>query len=509
MMTRKHHEWCLMSTLFLLFPSCIESFPILQSTRIRSTPLFATSDDAAIEALNDKLPTVLAKGNVKIGVSETHGWGLIATKDIRKGDSCLSIPFGTCEITANTAKGIFQKHLPKEYDSWTGDTGLMALQLLNEMAVTFNNGGIAVSNRNELMGDWMTVMAIHHRNTDHPLLWNEDDQEVLQSSTTNKIYRRLDDIEEDFQWLDEHVFAKDRSIFPATVHHGQPCFSLEGFKWAMSIVQSRSFFLDGMLRLIPIIDFCNHQDTADELTTTSTGLFGGSKGANILASKDIPMGGEIYVSYGPKSAAEYLLEHGFVPENCWKNAIAELSVEMDPEDRFYDDKLDILEFETYELAPMDPVQSFDVVGNGPPDPAMVQFLRLRQLGQYDAFLLESIFRKEVWGFMASPVSEMNELAVVERLIRMCHAALDEFAACPSAGSRDICTKLRQSETTVLERLITIMEQEKEGLDLKEYYQERRLKDLGLDSVWTPEDDITEADLSYGQTRAPGGADYDW
>jgi hypothetical protein len=47
--------------------------------------------------------------------------------------------------------------------------------------------------------------------------------------------------------------------------------------------------------------------------------------------------------------------------------------------------------------------------------------------------------------------------------------------------------------------------------LKEYYQERRLKDLGLDSDWSQEEDIdmSSPDLGFGQTRVPGGADYDW
>ena len=56
-----------------------------------------------------------------------------------------------------------------------------------------------------------------------------------------------------------------------------------------------------------------------------------------------------------------------------------------------------------------------------------------------------------------------------------------------------------------------MQREKEALDLKEYYQERRLKDLGLDSEWDPEsEDFGDGDeLNYGQTRLPGGGDLDW
>ena len=44
------------------------------------------------------------------------------------------------------------------------------------------------------------------------------------------------------------------------------------------------------------------------------------------------------------------------------------------------------------------------------------------------------------------------------------------------------------------------------MGLKEYYQERRLKGLGLESDWSPEDD----DVGFGKVnRVPGGADYDW
>ncbi len=57
---------------------------------------------------------------------------------------------------------------------------------------------------------------------------------------------------------------------------------------------------------------------------------------------------------------------------------SELTFEVDDADRFRDDKLDVLEYETYDLAPMEPLQTFDVAGGpgltGEPDPAMVQFL---------------------------------------------------------------------------------------------------------------------------------------
>jgi [ribulose-bisphosphate carboxylase]/[fructose-bisphosphate aldolase]-lysine N-methyltransferase len=242
------------------------------------------------------------------------------------------------------------------------------------------------------------------------------------------------------------------------------------------------------------------------------GTFRTTKGAQLIASTNYKVGDEVSCSYGPKSAADYLLEHGFIPDQCWKNAVCEITFEIDPNDRFYDDKLDILEFETYDQAPMDPLQSFDVIStagrDGEPDPAMIQFLRLSKLGKTDAFLLESIFRKDVWDFMSFPVSEQNEVEVITEIVDVCTTILEGFAAAPGDGP-EICTKLRELETTALQRTIAYLEREKQAVDLKEYYQQRRLRDLGLDSQWTPEDDDGDDGLNFGQSRKPGGADYDW
>ena len=79
---------------------------------------------------------------------------------------------------------------------------------------------------------------------------------------------------------------------------------------------------------------------------------------------------------------------------------------------------------------MEPSQWFDVAGGpgstGEPDPAMMQFLRLAKLGGKDAFLLESIFRQEVWGFMSEPVSEDYERIAVNAVIDACRDALSEM-----------------------------------------------------------------------------------
>ena len=496
----------------------------LQSAANEDVASVAKNLESALDGCRADV-TKTKTSKVAVGVSNTHRLGLIATSNIKKGEVVISVPYDErLEITPNASRNlVFADVLADTYDGWTGDTGLIALQILNEVAKATAGKGIAKPQRPDQMQSlvtaWMQALLPQSGNSMdyHPLLWPEEDQEVLQSSSTTKIYRALDDIEEDATWLVENVFDKNRDTFPETVtwkDQELPCFSVDGYKWAMAIAQSRSVFVDGSLRLLPILDFCNHNDDdAEEISGGTMGTFGTTKGAQLVASKNYKEGEEVFCSYGPKSAADYLLEHGFNPPRSWKTAVSEISLELDSEDRFHDDKLDILEFETYDQAPMDPTQSFDVVSipggrDGEPDPAMIQFARLCQLGGTDAFLLESIFRKEVWGFMSLPVSERNELKVVNWINDVIEKALEDMDQCPEGGP-EVCSKLRESETKALRRTLEFLQREKEALDLKEYYQERRLKDLGLDSEWTPEDELGDPDLAFGQTRAPGGADYDW
>jgi [ribulose-bisphosphate carboxylase]-lysine N-methyltransferase len=481
-------------------------------------------DTTALDELQSRFEAVendIAKTcKVKLAPTETNRWGLVATQNVRQGEVLLAMPYDDQFIlTPELArKSIFKGDLPESYEGWTGETGLLALAVLNEVARAAGGGKkipVRTAPLQAFFTAWVQSLPSAEE-MDHPLLWSETDQEVLQSSSTNKIYRRLDDLEEDASWLTDNVFAKNRDAFPETVtRNGKetPCYNAAGLTWAMSIAQSRTFFLDGSLRLIPYLDMCNHGDTAEEVRGGYMGTFGTTKGLQLVTAKPYKAGEEVFCSYGPKSAADYLLEHGFVPAQCWRTAVSELTFEMETEDRFYDDKMDILEFETFESAPMEPSQSFDLVSapgrDGEPDPSMMQFLRLAKLGGTDAFLLESIFRKEVWGFMEYPVSEQNELRVVETITEACERALEELQKAPADGGPEVCALLRKAETKALTRTLEFLQREKEALDLKEYYQERRLKDLGLDSQWSPEDEMEDPDLGFGQTRTPGGADYDW
>ena len=104
--------------------------------------------------------------------------------------------------------------------------------------------------------------------------------------------------------------------------------------------------------------------------------------------------------------------------------------------------------------------------------------------------------------MFSAVVEACEAALSEMEELVGAQEVDDGASSSEAGR--LCAMVRDAERDALDRTLSNVRQEAEALDLKEYYQERRLKSLGLDSEWTPEDDG-----GYGIERVPGGADYDW
>lgn len=560
-------------------------------SQAQATTLFSSSSDLAEmgKKLTDAMiATDLFKDTkVTIAPSSTNRLGLFASNDLKSNEVALSIPFedqiiltaSNCQKNTN-----IKDFLPDNYDGWTGDAGLIAMELLYELARSVeedNTSAKFLPRRNQAIQDFMSlwVQSLPYVSSEgdgnddtahgysHPIsTWNEETAELLQYSSTKKIFRILDDIEEDAAWWEEKVWSKHRDVFPATVVVSgttRDCFSESGFKWAMTMVNSRSIFVDGMLRLVPIADYANHYEAdekdslqAQEIQSGFFGAFGTSKGIQIRSPINekkkgavvVTKGNEIHVSYGPKTPIDYLLEHGFLPKNMITVAsqkqqkslsnrsksttqrglceVAELTFEIPDTDRFYDDKLDILEFET----PLgNPTQSFDVTSVDNPDPVMIQFLRLMKLEGMDAFLLESIFRKEVWDFMGLPVSEKNEEMVVKEVASVCKSAMEDMKECSSAKEDEekllslategtvleavrsspelLCSVVRVLERRALSETMLYMEREGEALDLKEYYQERRLKDLGLDSEWNDED--SDPDVGWGQTRAPGSGDLDW
>lgn len=267
---------------------------------------------------------------------------------------------------------------------------------------------------------------------------------------------------------------------------------LSTFKWAVATVLSRSFFAEGGLRLCPLLDMANHgsAEQGNEVEVGGLGIFGG-KGLRVVADRDYSAGEEVRISYGPKSAVEFLEDHGFVPPMAdpLREGFCELAFEVTEADGFMDDKEDILVSAGLKMR-----QAFDVRADGDVDGSMIQFLRLKCLGGMDAFLMEAVFRQDVLRFVELPVSEANENAVDELIIARCQAALEDFKDAQTLtlaalegegmdavtrGRLEAMGRVRESERAALEATKAWAERDLTTSDIKEWYQERRLNELGL------------------------------
>lgn len=119
----------------------------------------------------------------------------------------------------------------------------------------------------------------------------------------------------------------------------------------------------------------------------------------------------------------------------------------------------------------------------------------------DAFILEACFAGTVFHTLNMPFSKSNELAVVEYLINFCEKQLKQLDAVKSvATDRQLSTtvvsdndgdlmkevqlaKLRLQERKAIEVTLNMLKTDLSSLqgpmDYREYYQERRLKELDL------------------------------
>lgn len=249
---------------------------------------------------------------------------------------------------------------------------------------------------------------------------------------------------------------------------------------------------DDGLCVVPGADFVDHDDVLDPFEASIRCVpkkgFGRPKSVQLLAAARGERGDRVVASYGPMAASEYLERYGFLPSRGAARrfaATAELRFELDPDDRFLDDKLNVL----YSNGAIDGDAADDgfleCCLGGEPDPEVLRFLRLRALGGADAFLLEPIFSNQIWTFLETPISIDNERDALD-------AILDEARALQSAISepvdgRPLYEALRRTELDALDATISWADADISVLPAKEYYQEKRLKDLGLDTEWSEDE----------------------
>ncbi|KAJ6689964.1 hypothetical protein OIU85_006268 [Salix viminalis] len=183
------------------------------------------------------------------------------------------------------------------------------------------------------------------------------------------------------------------------------------------------------------------------------------------------------------SNAELAVDYGFIEAKTDRNMYT-LTLQISESDPFFSDKLDIAETNG-----LREIADFDIVLGNPLPPTLLPYLRLVALGGTNVFLLESIFRNTIWGHLELPVSRANEELICRVVRDACKSALSGYHTTIEEDEKlkrkelnprlEIAVGIRAEEKKVLQQIDEIFKQRQSELDELEYYQERRLKDLGL------------------------------
>lgn len=138
-------------------------------------------DPDVTPAALDAFHSWLTKSGVKLGDNMAlagrsplaGGRGLVTTKAVENGQTVLAIPY-SLGLTASGMKNSGIAKFLREYEGWTGDTGMIALQLLWERGQGDGSS----------MAPWVAALPQTAQELEMPLFWDEKDLELADSSST-------------------------------------------------------------------------------------------------------------------------------------------------------------------------------------------------------------------------------------------------------------------------------------------------------------------------------------
>jgi len=210
-------------------------------------------------------------------------------------------------------------------------------------------------------------------------------------------------------------------------------------------------------------------------------------GIILVASRDIDAGEELTTNYFPyPQGGRYLERYGFLPERC-RGELVEVYAELsfaptdEEEDELYYDKANLLvDLEANEgiTIPPGPMTFYFSSEGSTLQPQetqepweertelekMVHILRLRNLGEKDAFLLDGVYIEDVWNQCGLRISKDNEMLVATTIIEECDRWLERFAIEedeeePQEEILRLAREVARTEAEILVRLKTIFSNE--------------------------------------------------
>ena len=438
-----------------------------RSLRARATVAVRAAPSPSVSS--DAYPSRLAGLNVALNENvSTSNAVLRATAQIKKNDVVLSVPEAAWltkdAVLAQDAAASPAYAGVKDLDPWI----FLSLSLMRKD-----------SDAAALMMSSPDVNALQA-----PILWDAEELVLLQGTQI------ADSVNSYKQFYSQtyHSLVAEGAIDEREFPGGEQAFTA-----AACVVRGCSHEpVNGKtgsvpLSLVPGIERVGHaRGVASNVSLdVQSGLFGGQKALVAKATRDIAAGEEICFDFSPgMTEGHVLLNHGTIDADA--PGTFAITLVLSEEDKFFDDKIDILELNGLEAA-----NEFILQRGAPPPETMLAVLRLINMEAGDAFLLESIFRNEVWGHVSLPISEENEGAVYESMVSGCTAVLQQYPTkidddlailnglTGSTEREKMAAALRLGEKEVLDSTLRFFEERMGQLKEFEYYGERRLKRLGL------------------------------
>lgn len=418
---------------------------------------------------------------------------------ILKGTQLAEVP-ATLVLTPRLARTLLQKTLPNAFRATLdelSDAAVMALALLRERATEADS----------TLAPLLRVLPPAHGLHCAPL-WTDAQLGFLQGSTVRDAALRVrSGVEDEFgDIVDALKRAGEKDNGDA-----DSWLTLDGYRWALAVVDSRSTRVSqrDALVLAPVSAAC--RDAAPGVAPTveaqlaGGGMFGGGGGANrrlvLRLARDVHLDGDdgemMTMAVGLDGTAgdagdggniDRLLERGEAYE-APEAATVDMMFDIAAIDPFRSDKEDVVEMAGLETNMRFRLCGPNARGKWTPPDGFDSFLRLLCMGGTDAFLLEAVFRGQVWDFMQLPVSKENEQAMCSLVIATCEDALEAYNDnAPDDGSGDdemtavrrkLANIVVRAEKETLQAVRAKYEKIEQSLDVLEYYAERRLDELDL------------------------------
>jgi len=388
------------------------------------------------------------------------GW-LRSIGKISAGREVLRLPMEMVMSSPSVNKILAERGWAKEEDAEVG----MALALL-----------CSGDDRTSTVGQSMIWADSTRGKTWLPLEWDDATmQSALAGSDALPRLRALrDQVEEEFR--------NRRDWIP---------WSLDEFIWARALVRARAVWdvsKDIPCLLAPMISQMKRSQAdsfescagAAQVGITAVGFFR-EPSVRLVSRSACPPETDLVLP-GPRASCDLFVQQGFLME--YDDVNVGLSFAVSSMDPFFDDKEDILENYSSgsDLSAEETLFLVNSSGEGIPFDLMA-YVRLVCLCPPDAFLLEPVFRGEIWDFMQLPVSRENEEMALNEILAVAELRVESYPSEELSYEHNEALegarRLIEGEKAALKKIIQMCELELQLLDGKEYYQERRLRELDL------------------------------